>query len=48
MNFRTPNFGYYLPVFFNDKYTEAFSSWNEDSKAESGDNPWGIIYKIGR
>ena len=28
----------YLPMFLEDKYSEAFGSWNEDG-------PWEIIYK---
>jgi hypothetical protein len=28
----------YLPMFLDDKYSEAFSSWNDDE-------PWEIVYK---
>lgn len=42
-----PNFKEYLPMFLEDKYSEAFCSWNEDMRNEllQIDNPWGIIYK---
>lgn len=40
-----PNFENYFPMFFEDKYCEAYCVWNENSKKESADNPWGIIYR---
>ncbi len=41
-----PNFKEYLPMFFEDKYLEAYCSWNDDMQiGNSKDNPWGIIYR---
>ena len=41
-----PGFREYLPVFFADKYTEAYCSWNDDQEMdETKSNPWGIIYR---
>lgn len=41
-----PNFRDYLPLFLQDKYTEAYCSWNEDKTPDlSLENPWGIIYR---
>lgn len=41
-----PNFEDYFPMFFEDKYCEAYCVWNENSKDESASkNPWGIIYR---
>ena len=40
------NFIVYLEMFLNDKYSEAYCSWNEDMEIdESSDNPWGIVCK---
>lgn len=40
------NFREYLPVFLEDKYSEAFCSWNDDMKVDlTKPNPWGIIYR---
>lgn len=33
-----PNFKEYLPLFLEDKYTEAYCSWNDDQ-------PWEIVYR---
>jgi 8-oxo-dGTP diphosphatase len=43
----SPNFKEYLPMFLEDRYSEAFCSWNADMKTDSmpADNPWGIIYR---
>ena len=41
-----PNFREYLPVFFADKYTEAYCSWNDEMEVDNTkDNPWGIVYR---
>ena len=41
-----PNFREYLPMFLEDKYCEAYCSWNRDMHPdESCENPWGILYK---
>ena len=41
-----PNFKEYLPMFLEDKYSEAYCSWNNDMKPDKNkDNPWGIIYR---
>lgn len=41
-----PNFEDYFPMFFEEKYCEAYCVWNENSKDESASkNPWGIIYR---
>ncbi len=42
-----PNFKEYLPMFLDDKYSEAYCSWNDDMKLEERptENPWGIIYR---
>ena len=41
-----PNFKEYLPMFLEDKYSEAYCSWNNDMKPDmTKDNPWGIIYR---
>ncbi|MDD4493098.1 MAG: hypothetical protein PHV32_01905 [Eubacteriales bacterium] len=43
-----PNFKEYLLMFLDDKYSEAYCSWNEDMRADidqTNDNPWGIIYR---
>lgn len=40
------NFREYLPVFLEDKYSEAFCSWNDDMNVDlTKPNPWGIIYR---
>lgn len=40
------NFREYLPVFLDDKYSEAFCSWNDDMNVDlTKPNPWGIIYR---
>lgn len=40
------NFREYLPVFLEEKYSEAFCSWNEDMDIDyTKSNPWGIIYR---
>lgn len=42
----SPSFNEYLPLFLQDKYIEAYCSWNEDMEPDlSLDNPWGIIYR---
>ena len=33
-----PKFREYLPLFLEDKYTEAYCSWNDDQ-------PWEIVYR---
>lgn len=33
-----PNFKEYLPMLLEDKYTEAYCSWNDDQ-------PWEIVYR---
>jgi 8-oxo-dGTP diphosphatase len=41
-----PNFKEYLPMFLEDKYSEAYCSWNNYMKPDmTKDNPWGIIYR---
>ena len=41
-----PNFKEYLPMFLEDKFSEAYCSWNNDMKPDmTMDNPWGIIYR---
>lgn len=41
-----PNFREYLPIFFADKYTEAYCSWNDEMKIDQTEsNPWGIVYR---
>ena len=41
-----PNFRDSLPVFFADKYTEAYCSWNDEMEVDNTkDNPWGIVYR---
>ena len=41
-----PNFREYLPMFLEDKYCEAYCSWNRDMPpGESRENPWGILYR---
>lgn len=41
-----PNFKEYLPIFLEDKYSEAYCSWNSDMQVDmTKDNPWGIIYR---
>ncbi|MCH5170653.1 MAG: 8-oxo-dGTP diphosphatase [Oscillospiraceae bacterium] len=40
------NFREYLPVFLEDKYSEAYCSWNDDMDVDfTKPNPWGIIYR---
>jgi len=40
------NFREYLPMFLEDKYSEAYCSWNDNMKPVlNKSNPWGIIYK---
>ena len=40
------NFMEYLPMFLEDKYSEAYCSWNEDMNPNlTKPNPWGIIYR---
>ncbi len=42
----SPNFKEYLPMFFENKYTEAYCSWNDDMHPDlTRDNPWGVIYR---
>ncbi len=42
----SPNFKEYLPMFFENKYTEAYCSWNDDMHPDlTMDNPWGVIYR---
>lgn len=41
-----PSFKEYLPMFFENKYTEAYCSWNDDMHPDfTKDNPWGVIYR---
>lgn len=41
-----PSFKEYLPMFLDNKYSEAYCSWNDDLKPDmSKDNSWGIIYR---
>lgn len=42
-----PNFKNYLPMFLENKYSEAYCSWNSDMKTENlqNDSPFGIIYR---
>lgn len=43
-----PNFKDYLPMFLEDKYSEAYCSWNKAMRAgidETKENPWGIVYR---
>ncbi len=41
-----PNFKEYLPIFLENKFSEAYCSWNDDMQADlTKDNPWGIIYR---
>lgn len=41
-----PNFREYLPMFLEDRYSEAYCSWNNDMKPDmTKSNPWGIIYR---
>lgn len=41
-----PNFKEYLPIFFKDRYTEAYCTWNDDMKPNLTEaNPWGIIFR---
>jgi 8-oxo-dGTP diphosphatase len=41
-----PNFINYLPMFLEDKYCEAYCSWNNDMQVDkTQQNPWGIIYR---
>ena len=40
------NFREYLPVFLEDRYSEAYCSWNDDMDVDlTKPNPWGIIYR---
>lgn len=40
------NFREYLPVFLEDKYSEAYCSWNDGMDVDlNKPNPWGIIYR---
>lgn len=40
------NFKEYLPVFFGDKFTEGFCSWNDDTEYDmTKPNPYGIIFR---
>lgn len=42
----SPNFREYLPLFLEDKYSEAYCSWNDGMNPDlSKPNPWGIIYR---
>lgn len=42
----SPNFNNYLPMFLEDRYSEAYCAWNNDRKPDmTKDNPWGIIYR---
>lgn len=43
-----PNFKEYLPMFIENKYSEAYCSWNPDMNAVidmTKENPRGIIYR---
>lgn len=43
-----PNFREYLPMFLEDRYSEAYCSWNEETEANldmTKVNPWGIVYR---
>jgi len=41
------NFKAYLPMFLEDKYSEAFCSWNDEMKLDESynENPYVIIYR---
>lgn len=40
------NFREYLPVFLEDRYSEAYCSWNDSMDVDlTKPNPWGIIYR---
>lgn len=40
------NFREYLPVFLENKYSEAYCSWNDDMDVDlTKPNPWGITYR---
>lgn len=40
------NFREYLPVFLEDRYSEAYCSWNDDMDVDlTKPNPWGITYR---
>lgn len=40
------NFREYLPVFLEDRYSEAYCSWNDGMDVDfTKPNPWGIIYR---
>ncbi|MEA4831174.1 MAG: 8-oxo-dGTP diphosphatase [Oscillospiraceae bacterium] len=40
------NFKEHLPMFLEDKYSEAYCSWNDDMKPDmTKENPWGVIYR---
>lgn len=42
----SPNFGKYLDVFLNDRYTEIFCNWNEKMKEEANGEPnWDFQYR---
>lgn len=43
-----PNFKEYLPMFLENKYSEAYCAWNEDMRTEidkTKENPWRIVYR---
>ncbi|NLN55285.1 MAG: 8-oxo-dGTP diphosphatase [Clostridiales bacterium] len=40
------NFKEYLPIFFGDRFTEGFCSWNEETEYDmTKPNPYGIVYR---
>ena len=41
-----PGFKEFLPVLLDDRYSEAYCSWNDDMNPDlSAENPWGIVYR---
>lgn len=41
-----PNFKDYLPMFLEDRYSEAYCAWDDDMDPDlSKDNPLGIVYR---
>ena len=41
-----PNIALLAGIFFADKYTEAYCSWNDEMKIDkTKSNPWGIVYR---
>ncbi len=42
----SPNMKEYLPLFLDEKYSEAFCSWNDGMNVDlTKDNPWEIVYR---